>query len=183
MLPLILDSRSFSNNPLISNLPPITTTSAGQYILPNQWLRISFTTGSSSSQYLLSSVSLRSVQIRSSLDLFVQLYTNDGGTLGTKITDFINPSSIPTSTSNNLFILGTPLLLSANTTYWLVAGISINGSGEYLWAFTNSTIESGIAGWSINDNPFYSGNGGLSWQNNFSPSFNTFQFSINGETW
>lgn len=181
MLPLILDSRSFSNNPLVSNLPPITSTSAGHSITFTQWLRTRFTTGNNSFRYILSSVSLLSVQTSSSPNLFVDLYADSLGGLGTRLARFINPTSIPTSTNNNLFTLAVPLLLPANTTYWLVTGIS-SGSGQYLWGFTTSTGQTGSPGILINDNPFYSTNQGGTWSNNFSTTFNAFQFSVNGES-
>ena len=181
MLPLILDSRSISNNPLVSNLPPVSATSFGYSISSNQWLRSGFVTGSNNFQYLLSSVSLRSAQTSFSLNLFVDLYTDSSGGLGILVTRFINPASIPANTNNNLFTLATPLLLPANTAYWLVAGIS-SGSGQYLWAATNSTVESGIAGWSIGYEPFYSSNQGGTWNNDFTTTF-AFQFSVNGESY
>lgn len=180
MLPLILDSRSFSNNPLVSNLPPITSASTGQPILSSQWLRASFTTGSNSLQYLLSSVSLRTAQISLSPNLFVDLHVDSSGSLGSRLARFTNPSSIPGSTNNNLFTLTTPLLLPANTVYWLVAGI-LSGSGQYLWAIADSTAESGITGWSISNDSLFSSNQGGTW-NSFTTS-RVFQFSINGESY
>lgn len=180
MLPLILDSRSFSNNPLVSNLPPITSTSAGYSITSTQWLTTSFTTGDNSFQYILSSVSLRSAQISSSPNWFVDLYPSNPGLGGTRLVRFINPTNIPNTTANNLFTLTVPLLLPANTTYWLVTGIS-SGSGQYLWAFTNSNIASGVANWSIGNTCFASYNQGGTWS--LLSENQPFQFSVNGENY
>lgn len=180
MLPLILDSRSFSNNPLVSNLPPITSASAGYSITFTQWLRAGFTTGSNDFQYLLSSVSLLSAQISSSPNWFVDLYTNSSGGLGNQLVRFINPSNIPNTTAINVFTLTVPLLLPANTAYWLVTGIS-SGSGQYLWAFTNSNTVSGVANWSIGNTCLFSNNQGGTW--NLLSQDQPFQFSVNGENY
>ena len=164
----------------MSNLPPITSTSAGHSITFTQWLTTSFTTGNNSFQYILSSVSLRSVQISPSPNLFVDLYPNNPGLGGTRLARFVNPSNIPNTTANNLFTLTVPLLLPANTTYWLVAGI-LSGSGQYLWGFSNSNIESGIANWLISNDSLFSSNQGGTWS--FLSENQPFQFSVNGESY
>lgn len=176
MLPLILDSRSFSNNPLISNLPPITTTTLGLNIAFTQWLSSSFKTGSNNSGYFVNSISLRTREISLSLNLFVDLYTDSAASPDSKIIRFTNPTFIPDTTANYLFTLTTPLLLPANTTYWLVAGIS-DGGGEYRWAFSDSTVESGLTGWSIGNTVLYSSTQGGFWLN----QTGVLQYSINGE--
>jgi hypothetical protein len=112
-------------------------------------------------------------------NLFVRLYKDSSGGLGGQITSFTNPIFTPNTTKDYIFTLTNPQTLASNTDYWLVAGIS-EDSGEYLWAFTTSTGQTGSPGWLIGDNPFYSTNQGDIWSNNFSTTFNAFQFSVNG---
>ncbi|GCL54842.1 hypothetical protein NIES3806_21850 [Microcystis aeruginosa NIES-3806] len=164
---------------LVSNLPPTTATAQGSPVQSNQWLRSSFTTGSGSYGYTINSVTLRLAEMAANANLFVRLYSDNSGGLGSQIASFTNPSFTPNTTNNYTFTPTTPQTLAANTAYWLVAGIS-DGSGQYLWAFTKSPDQTGVTGWSIGDIPFYSGNQGLSWNSNFPDSFNAFQFSVNG---
>jgi hypothetical protein len=163
---------------LVSNLPPTTPESTEGLVSFNQWLRSSFTTGSSSYGYTLDSVTLRFRQDIASPNLFVRLYSDNAGSLGNLITSFTNPSSITTTNNNNTFTLTTPQTLAANTTYWLVAGISSSNSGQYSWRATNSVNQTGEPNWSIGDSALFSGNQGGTW-NTFS-GFNAFQFSVNG---
>jgi hypothetical protein len=162
---------------LVSNLSP--TPSMGYPVKFDEWLRSSFTTGSGSYGYTINSVTLRLAEMTANPNLFVRLYNDSSGGLGSQITSFTNPSFTPNITNDYIFTLTTPQTLAANTAYWLVAGIS-EGSGEYLWAFTQSPDQTGFPGWSIGDNPFNSTNQGGIWSNNFSTAFKAFQFSVNG---
>ena len=172
---------SFSINSvvdLISNLPPITASVVGGQITNDAWGRASFTTGSYS--YIVTSVILRFVQIVSATppnNLLVRLYNDNAGALGSEIAsfNFTNPSSITTTTSNNIFTLSTPQTLSANTTFWLVVR---SDSGQYLWALTNSTNETGETGWFIGNNSLFSGNQGGTWTS-YTDGLN-FQFAVRG---
>jgi hypothetical protein len=145
----------------------------------DEWLRSSFTTGGGSYGYTINSVTLRLAEMTANPNLFVRLYNDSPGGLGSQITSFTNPSFTPNITNDYIFTLTNPQTLASNTDYWLVAGIS-EGSGEYRWAFTTSTGQTGSPGWSIGDSPFYSSNQGDIWSNNFSTTFNAFQFSVNG---
>jgi len=162
---------------LVSNLSP--TPSMGYPVKFDEWLRSSFTTGSGSYGYTINSVTLRLAEMTANPNLFVRLYSDSSGGLGSQITSFTNPSFTPNITNDYIFTLTTPQTLAANTAYWLVAGIS-DGIGEYLWAFTQSPDQTGFPGWSIGDNPFNSTNQGGIWSNNFSTAFKAFQFSVNG---
>ncbi|AKV70299.1 hypothetical protein VL20_5471 [Microcystis panniformis FACHB-1757] len=104
----------------------------------NFWNGSSFTTGSSS--YNLQSATLLFQQLTASPNLFVRLYSNSSGTPGTLITSFTNPASITTSLANNTFTLATPYTLAANTTYWLVSGVSDN-VGNYQWVILHLTLK------------------------------------------
>ena len=169
---------------LVSNLPTTTTSLPdGGTVSSNIWGGSSFTTGSGSYGYTLNSVTLRFAQITSATppnNLFVRLYNDNSGNPGSEITSFTftNSGSITTTTANNIFTLSTPQILSANTTFWLVVG---SGSGQYVWALTNSVNETGEPGWSIgNNSAFFSPNGGGSWTPY--PN-NSFQFSVNGQSY
>jgi hypothetical protein len=165
---------------LVSNLPPTTTSLPGATAVKlNQWVRSSFTTGSVSYGYTLNSVTLRFAQITSATppdQLIVEIYKDNAGALGDLITSFTNPGSI-SFISNYIFTLTTPQTLAANTTFWLVARVS-SGSEEYSWLRTDSTAQTGVAGWSIGDTSLFSDDQGFSW--NIINEFNAFQFSVDG---
>jgi len=162
---------------LVSNLP--STSPMGYPVKFDEWLRSSFTTGGGSYGYTINSVTLRLAEMTANPNLFVRLYNDSPGGLGSQITSFTNPSFTPNITNDYIFTLTNPQTLASNTDYWLVAGIS-EGSGEYRWAFTTLPDQTGSPGWSIGDSPFYSSNQGDIWSNNFSTTFNAFQFSVNG---
>jgi hypothetical protein len=166
---------------LVSNLPPTTTSLPGATaVRTNSWLRSSFTTGSHSYGYTLNSVTLRFAQITSATppdQLIVEIYKDNAGALGDLITSFTNPGSI-SFISNYIFTLTTPQTLAANTTFWLVARVS-SGSEEYSWLRTDSTAQTGVAGWSIGDTSLFSDDQGFSW--NIINEFNAFQFSVDGQ--
>jgi hypothetical protein len=141
----------------------------------NIWQGSSFTTGSSS--YNLNSATLLFQENTADPNLFLRLYSNSSGTPGTQLTSFTNPASITTSLANNTFTLATPQALAANTTYWLVSGIS-SGTGSYIWGFTTSTAQTGLPGWTIGDGYVQSTNQGGSWSSD--PNDGPYQFSLEG---
>jgi len=161
---------------LVSNLP--STSPMGYPVKFDEWLRSSFTTGGGSYGYTINSVTLRLAEMTAN-NLFVRLYKDSPGGLGSQITSFTNPSFTPNTTNDYIFTLTTPQTLASNTKYWLVAGIS-EGSGKYLWAFTTLPDQTGSPGWLIGDNPFKSTNQGGTWNNSFATTFSAFQFSVNG---
>ena len=145
------------------------------------WQGSSFTTGSSS--YNLNSATLlfgqNPLSPSPNPNLFLRLYSNSSGTPGTQLTSFTNPASITTSLANNTFTLATPQALAANTTYWLVSGISIDtGTGSYNWGATTSTAQTGLPGWTIGDGFVDSKNQGGSWSS--FPTDGPLQFSLEG---
>ena len=140
------------------------------------WTGSSFTTGSGS--YKLESATLLLTEYAADANLFVRLYSNNGGKPGTQITSFTKPGSITTSLDNNTFTLTTPQALTANTTYWLISGISSGGSGNYRWGYTSSLAETGLSGWTIGDGYVVSSNQGASWS--YNATGGPFQFSVNG---
>ncbi|GCA78368.1 choice-of-anchor R domain-containing protein [Microcystis aeruginosa] len=142
-----------------------------------QWTGKSFTTGSGS--YNLNSATLLFQQISSaSPNLFLRLYSDNSGQPGTVITNFTNPASITTTLANNTFTLTTPQALAANTTYWLVSGISsLTGLG-YLWGVANSNNQTGLPGWTIDDGFVASSDQSASWT--ILPTGGPLQFSLEG---
>jgi len=163
---------------LVSNLTQ--TTNSGFSINNNQWLRSSFTTGSGSYGYTINSVTLRLAKLTANPNFFVSLYNAIPGGLGSQIASFTNPSFTLNITDDYIFTITNPQTLASNTTYWLVAGIS-GGSGQDFWGFTTSPDQTGLPGWSIGNNSFYSSNQGDIWSNNFSTTFSAFQFGVNGQ--
>lgn len=141
------------------------------------WQGASFTTGSGS--YNLNSATLLFQQLVASPNLFLRLYSNSSGTPGTLITSFTNPASITTSLANNTFTLATPYTLAANTTYWLVSGVSDN-VGNYQWGYTTSYAQTGLPGWTIGDGYVDSNNQGGGWTS--FPTDGPYQFSLEGTT-
>jgi hypothetical protein len=113
-------------------------------------------------------------------NFFVSLYNDSPGGLGSLIASFTNPSFTLNTTRDYIFTITNPQILTANTDYWLVAGIS-GGSGQDFWGFTTSPDQTGLPGWSIGDSPFYSNDQGGTWDNNFSVTFSAFQFGVNGQ--
>lgn len=176
MRPLFIDPMPFPSQVinLVSNL---VGPSPGFEVKNDQWVSSSFQTGNSSYAYILSSVTLRFGQFTPG-SLFVKLYSDATGNPGSEITSFNVPSI--SSTNNYNFTLTNPCLLTANTTYWLVAGVS-SGSGRYFWAKTNSTAETGLPGWSIGNLAFFSNGVNNVW--NAFPALEPFQFSINGQNY
>nr|WP_275265316.1 choice-of-anchor R domain-containing protein [Microcystis aeruginosa] len=139
------------------------------------WEGASFTTGSGS--YNLNSATLLFQENTADPNLFLRIYSNSSGTPGTQLTSFTNPASITTSLANNTFTLATPYTLAANTTYWLVSGIS-SGTGSYLWGYTSSAAQTGLPGWTIGDGYVESKDQGGSWISR--PTSGPYQFSLEG---
>ena len=142
------------------------------------WQGKSFTTGSGS--YNLNSATLLFQELAASPNLFLRLYSDNSGQPGTVITNFTNPASITTTLANNTFTLTTPQALAANTTYWLVSGISslTGGVGVYPWGVANSNNQTGLPGWTIDDGFVASFDQSASW--NIFPTGRFYQFSLEG---
>ena len=184
MQPLIIDSSSIrisESKLLVSNLPPITPTpTQGFDVNNNQWLASSFQAGTSSYGYILNTVTLLfRLKPDTPVDpgsLFLRLHSDAGGDPGTAISSFNVPTIVSTGQYN--FTMTNPPLLYAGITYWLIAGTQGSSVGTYLWAYTSSTTETGLTGWSLGNLGLYSANQGVSW---FSlPGGGLFQFSITG---
>ncbi len=160
---------------LVENLSQGNDSALGVAI--NPWQGASFTTGSGS--YNLNSATLLFQELVAGPNLFLRLYSNSSGTPGTLITSFTNPTPITTTLTNNTFTLATPQALAANTTYWLVSGVS-SGAGGYNWGYTSSFNQTGLPSWTIGDGYVASNNQGGSWDS--FPTDGPYQFSLEGTT-
>lgn len=123
------------------------------------YLASSFTTNSAASSYTLDSVSVNmGTAIAAGGGFTLQIWSQNNsrpGTMVAQLTGELNPSDglhtyTPTTTIN----------LNANTTYWVVAGVS-GGTGEFRWLAALNGNQTGD--WSIGDNIGFSGNSGASW--------------------
>lgn len=165
---------------LVENLPLTTSTNFQPSVTLNQWVGSRFTTGSDSYGYTLDSITLQLREFTGGTNLLVSLWSsnsNNPAQIGNQIISFTNPNSITSTLANNTFTLTTPQTLAANTTYWLLAGISSGGSGEYRWGSTTSPTDNSLFGWSIGNNSLISNNAGATWNDLFELAF---QFSVNG---
>ena len=141
------------------------------------WVGSSFTTGSGAYSLEAATLWFRRSTVPSNTNLFLRLYSNNSGNPGTLITSFNNPTlPLPTPAANTTFSLTTPQALTASTTYWLISGISSGTDGQYDWGYTNSTLQTGLPGWSIGDNVVTSTNQGGNWNSAISPVM----FSLTG---
>ncbi|CAO5058574.1 SbsA Ig-like domain-containing protein [Microcystis aeruginosa] len=167
---------------LVSNLPPTTTANTGYRVKNDYWLSSSFKTGSVSYGYTLNSVTLRlALEPGTLVDpglLLLKLYSDAEGDPGTEILSFNVPTINAGPTALYTFTLANPQLLSANTTYWLVAQSSVI-TNTYIWANTINTTETGLAGWLIGDTSVFSVNQGVSWSSSW-VNTGPFQFSVKG---
>ena len=143
-------------------------------IITTHWGGSNFTTGIDS--YQLTGVSLPLVAVTSSANFFVSLYSNNAGQPGSALTSF-TPTTTIGSPATYAFTPNSSVTLAANTTYWLVAGIS-SGVGEYDWSYTTSFNQTSSAGWTIGDGYAYTGDGGASWT--LLPTAGPYFFSVDG---
>jgi len=159
---------------LVENLSQ--TNDGGRNTSLFSWVGSSFTTGSNPSDLNSATLWFRRVSTTSNTNLFLRLYTNSSAKPGTLLTTFTNPTlPLSQTAANTTFTFATPQRLDANTTYWLVSGIS-SGSGGYNWGYTNSTAQTGLPGWTIGDNYATSNNQGSSWTTNST----SLRFSLEG---
>ena len=143
---------------LVGNTGQTVASAALQTLQGDTDFSNSFTTGSHSDGYTVTSVDVRiSVNRQTMLNaselaaLSVALYTNSGGNPGTKVADLTTPSSVAGGASIVNFTAPAGTHLSASTTYHL----QIEGAGDQVAAIrvqrTSSDDEDsgGAAGWSI----------------------------------
>lgn len=122
------------------------------------WLASPFTTGPQEST--ISSMITR-LQSFGGSNEFVSIYTDSSGEPGTSFGTFLdNPTDLGTNDQFRFTPNGT-ITLSANTTYWMVFGVSGSQNTEFNVFWTDSADETGAPGWSIGDR--YSTFNGSTW--------------------
>lgn len=158
---------------VVSNLsePNLNVTSLGF----SSWQGSSFTTGNGS--YNLDFVNLFLGEQTASSNFFVRLYSNNSGVPGTILTSFTPNAPITTTLAVNQFNPSSVVPLAANSTYWLVAGVSANDGGSYSWGYTSSFNETGVSGWTIGNGYDFSSSQGTTWVAD--PNAGPYQFSVN----
>ena len=130
------------------------------FVQDGQWKGQSFTTDNDS--YTLDQVTLEFVDAAdASGNLFVHLYDDNAGLPGSMVLGgALGGSSNPATAGQYVYLANTSLLLSANTPYWIVAGVSA-GDGDYRWATVDSDGETGP--FPLGNDPALSFNTGGSW--------------------
>jgi hypothetical protein len=97
-----------------------------------QWDAQSFTVGPSNIQLSLAELNLAAAQ-SSGGNFFLRLYNNSGTNLPGSALETLVGNSNPAAAGIYSYTGST--LLSANTKYWIVAGVSTGGGGNYQWRF------------------------------------------------
>lgn len=148
-----------------SNLSYLDTSWAGDTITSTVYLSSSFTTNASAGSYTLDSVTINlGDALTETGGFFLRIMSQTSSRPGT----LIGTLSGETNPSGGLYTY-TPsatITLNANTTYWLVAGVT--GTGEYRWLSATGSNQTGD--WTIGNNISTSMNTGSSWTNrNFPP--------------
>lgn len=131
---------------------------------------ISFTTGSSTTE--LSSVTLNGSGFGGVSTFRVAVYTAISSAGPTGILATLVGLPTPGAAGNHVYSAAAPLVLTPNTTYWLVASApsAVNPSG-FSWRATSSPAEDSgtLAGWSIGNTRLVSTTGGASWVSETNP--------------
>ncbi|MDE0136078.1 MAG: hypothetical protein OXM54_14680, partial [Acidimicrobiaceae bacterium] len=115
-----------------------------------------FTTGSSSAGYSLRSVDVEFASVSntfSSSSLTATIHADSGGSPGSSLGTLTNPSSFPTSTSDQkLTFTSAGIDLAASTTYFLVMDVgSLQNLTQFRLTDSDSEDSGALAGWSIGD--------------------------------
>ena len=82
-----------------------------------------------------------------SSNFFLRLYSDNSGEPDSILTSFTPDTPISSTFAVTDFTPDSAVQLAANTTYWLIGGVSANDGGSYQWGFTFSSNETGIDGW------------------------------------
>jgi hypothetical protein len=126
----------------------------------------SFTTGSSETELNSVTVSMQNAPLPS--DGFeVSVYDDSGygpGSLLSSLTGNDNPATA----GNYTYTAGSPLALTANTTYFVVASVPQSGvvQRNYYWSYTETNSGTSAEGWTIGNYAWFSDTGGAGWTRN-----------------
>jgi hypothetical protein len=127
------------------------------------WGATDFTTGSNAEGYNLDSVTLKMAnRIESGTTFTVRIYETNP-TTGLPGSDYwtLAGSNNPATGSSPSYT-ASGVTLAANTTYWVVAGVT-GTLGKYDWYGTSSTNQTGMLGWDIGSGWTESTDKGASW--------------------
>ena len=113
----------------------------------------SFTTGSTST-YLVN-VSVRLMTLANSTPFILTLCSNLGGSPGGTLAT-LSGNSYPTTLGNYSYSNSTPVVLSANTTYWLVASCPGLPPNFYVWYDDDTTNLDPGSVWTLGASESYS---------------------------
>ncbi|MFZ4779940.1 MAG: choice-of-anchor R domain-containing protein, partial [Terrimicrobiaceae bacterium] len=138
----------------------------------------SFTTGSSETELNSVTVSMENAPFPS--DGFeVSVYDDSGygpGSLLASLTGTDNPATAGAYT----YTAGSPLALTANTTYFVVASVPQSGvvQRNFYWSYTETNSVTSAEGWTIGNYSWLSDTGGASWMLNNIFGTSAGQFSV-----
>jgi hypothetical protein len=139
----------------VSNLNQTT----GEYtgVWNAQSLAVSFTTGSAATSLFGVSVSMSAGGDAGHFNL--SIYSDAGGSPGSSLT-ILSGNGFPASAGIYTYTNASPLALSANTTYWIVASSPDSTGGDaYEWNLTfNSALDSGSF-WTLGVSKYNDGGG------------------------
>lgn len=124
-------------------------------VTATQWNANKFVTDATI--YSLPQVTLRLSSTDTSSALQVLLYSDSANNPGSQVATIGSTSSIP-STATDITFTPSGIVLSANTTYWIV--VNTSGAGAYRWYFPSTLSGTGVA---FNSAFSRSNNGGSSW--------------------
>ena len=128
----------------------------------------SFTTGSDPEGYTLTGVDLVLQHTSTTAPVYdVNIYTDSSGRPSILIGPLNSPSSLPSAVNGvaRYTAEGDGIALSADTTYWVVFDVVVQGTGTVARALTQSTAEdSGAAkGWSIGNGRLHRDHNASTW--------------------
>ena len=121
-------------------------------------LAAGFTTGSSASGYILTSVDIAFATVSGSPSYSVSIRSSSGGAPGTSLGELTKPASLSANSSNTFTASSGGIALAANTTYFLVIDVSHAGALTAVSVTSSNAEDSGgAAGWSIADTHIHRG--------------------------
>jgi hypothetical protein len=164
----------------VSNLGQLfaTTHTVGKSGASDFHQAASFTTGSAAEE--LSGITIAGRGFGNVTGLTVGVYLGVGNTGPTGlVATLVGPSAPPPSVSDLKYAPNAPVVLEANTTYWLVVSAPTTAPASgFSWSATDTTAEDliPISGWSIGNSRWVTLTGGATWI--FTPTGVLPQFAV-----
>lgn len=131
----------------------------------------SFKTGDTAASLLSVSVAMDTRHQFGAGDFNLALYSDASGSPGSSLTS-LSGNNVPFTSGTYTYTNNTPLVLSANTTYWVVASSSTSFSiSAYQWSLTfSSNLDSGSF-WTMGAGDYNQGSGWQPIGNGYFPQF------------